>query len=100
MANLFLKPDKKSILKTSRNLSIQPRIQPLYDFFLFNKRIIDLKDYNSEYLNIFSAKVLRMIKKDKTGWENMVPTYVDNIIKENNLFGYQKNKKLKKATKK
>ena len=41
-----------------------------------------------------------MIKKDKKGWENMVPTYVDNIIKENNLFGYQKNEKLKKATKK
>ena len=31
-----------------------------------------------------------MIKKDKIGWEEMVPNYVDNIIKENNLFGYQK----------
>jgi hypothetical protein len=37
-------------------------------------------------------KVLEMIKKDTVGWEKMVPTYVDNIIKENHLFGYQKKK--------
>ncbi len=88
------KPDKKSILKTAKNLSIQPRIQPLYNFFLFNKRIIDLKGYKEEYLNIFSTKVLKMIKENKEGWEKMVPTYVDNIIKENNLFGYNNSKKI------
>lgn len=87
------KPNKATPLKTSKNLSIQPRIKPLYDFFLFNKRIIDLNNYNSEYLNIFSRKVLKMIKEDKTGWETMVPTYVDNIIKENKLFGHQNAKK-------
>ena len=85
------KPDQNSTLKTAQNLTIQKRIKPLYEFFLFNKRIIDLKDYKSEYLSIFSRKVLKMIKKDKTGWEQMVPTYVDNIIKENNLFGYNQN---------
>ena len=33
-----------------------------------------------------------MIKKRKTGWEIMVPTYVDNIIKEKSLFGYDNSK--------
>jgi hypothetical protein len=89
------KPKKDSLLQTSRNLSIKPRIKPLYDFFLFNKRIIDLKGYNKDYLSIFSRKILKMIKKDKGGWEEMVPTYVDNIIKENNLFGYNISKKNK-----
>ena len=84
------KPDQTSTLKTSKNINIQPRIKPLYDFFVFNKRIIDLQGYKEEYLNIFSKKVIKMIKKDKIGWEEMVPNYVDNIIKENNLFGYQK----------
>ncbi len=93
------KPEKKSALKTSKNITIQPRIKPLYEFFLFNKRIIDLTDYKEEYLNIFSRKVLKMIKQDKLGWEKMVPTYVDNIIKENNLFGYNNNK-ANKLTKK
>ena len=82
------KPDKQSELQTSENLEIQPRIKPLYDFFIFNKRIIDLDDYNKDYLNIFSRHILKMIKKRKTGWEIMVPTYVDNIIKEKSLFGY------------
>lgn len=86
------KPKKDSLLQTSKNLSIKPRIKPLYDFFLFNKRIIDLKGYNKEYLSIFSRKILKMIKKDKEGWEKMVPTYVDNMIKENNLFGYNSSK--------
>ena len=87
------KPDKKTILKTSSNILIQPRIKPLFDFFIFNKRIIDLKGYKEEYLSIFSRKVLKMIKKGQNGWEKMVPTYVDNMIKENKLFGYnQKNK--------
>ena len=26
-----------------------------------------------------------MIKKNKKGWEGLVPTYVDNIIKENDI---------------
>jgi len=96
------KPDKKTTLKTSNNILIQPRIKPLFDFFIFNKRIIDLKGYKEEYLSIFSRKVLKMIKKGKPGWEKMVPTYVDNIIKENKLFGYtQKNKDIPiKETKK
>tara|TARA_Y100000766_G_scaffold284515_1_gene303372 strand:+ start:1152 stop:2606 length:1455 start_codon:yes stop_codon:yes gene_type:complete len=86
------KPEKKSELQTSKNLSIQPRIKPLYDFFVFNKRIIDLDDYNKDYLNIFSRHILHMIKKEEKGWEIMLPTYVDNIIKENNLFGYKNSK--------
>jgi len=92
------KPDKNSELQNSKNLIIQPRIEPLYNFFLFNKKIIDLTNYNTEYLNIFSAKVLKMIKEKSKGWEKMVPTYVDNIIKEKKLFSSQKNKKLNKAT--
>jgi len=90
-------PQKEKQLQTSSNLEIQPRIKPLYDFFIFNKRIIDLKDYNKEYLNIFSRTILKMIKDDQEGWEKMVPTYVDNIIKKKNLFGYQKKKKPNKV---
>ena len=75
------KPDAKSELLTSENVEIKPRIKPLYNFFRFNKRIVDLHDYNKDYLNIFSRKILKLIKQ-KGGWETMVPTYVDNIIKE------------------
>lgn len=83
------KPDSKSTLKTSHNISIQPRIKPLYDYFIFNSKIIDLKDYRQDYLKILSRKVLKMIKQNKPGWEEMVPTYVDNLIKEKKLFGFK-----------
>jgi hypothetical protein len=29
-----------------------------------------------------------MIRDAKPGWEEMVPPYVDNMIKDNRLFGY------------
>jgi len=38
-----------------------------------------------------------MIRGNKKGWEDLIPKYVDNIIKENKLFGYNKNG-LKKKT--
>jgi hypothetical protein len=28
-----------------------------------------------------------MVKNNETGWEEMVPSYVDTIIKDNELFG-------------
>ena len=93
------KPDSKSDLLTSKNVEIKPRVKPLYDFFRFNKRIVDLHDYNDEYLNIFSRKILKLIKKQKSGWETMVPTYVDNIIKEKKLFGYKEDVKVKGSAK-
>jgi hypothetical protein len=54
--------------------------------------MIDIKDYDRTVLNIFSPNVLRMIKEGKGDWENLVPGYVDAIIKEKKLFGYQPTK--------
>ena len=73
------------------NAPIHPRIAPLFEYLKFNKRIVDLEDYNENILNIYSRDCLEMIKSGKPGWEEMVPSYVDTIIKENKLFGYGKN---------
>ena len=40
-------------------------------------------------LHIFSPKVLSMIRSGEAGWEEMVPPYVDTMIKDNRLFGYR-----------
>tara|TARA_B100001029_G_C15058551_1_gene456430 strand:+ start:502 stop:1965 length:1464 start_codon:yes stop_codon:yes gene_type:complete len=87
--------EKSKKLITTQNIEVDAKIKPLYDFYLSNKRIIDIKGYQKEFLNIFSNKVLTMIRTNKNGWESLVPTYVDNIIKEQNLFGYNKNKRKK-----
>ncbi|MGB0167101.1 MAG: TonB-dependent receptor, partial [Luteibaculum sp.] len=83
-----LEEETKEVLN-SKNCPIHYRHKPLYDYLVNNKRIIDLEDYDPNVLHIFSRKVLSMIKNREEGWEEMVPGYVDNIIKENRLFGYE-----------
>ena len=75
-------------LWTSGTTPIHPRMKPLYDYLVFNKRITDIHDFNPEVLSIFSKKALESIKKGGEDWVNMVPDFVDRIIKENCLFGY------------
>jgi hypothetical protein len=85
-------PDQDKEVITSENVKISPRLLPLYDYLKKNHRMIDIKDYDRTVLNIFSPNVLRMIKEGKGDWENLVPGYVDAIIKEKKLFGYQPTK--------
>lgn len=89
---------KEGELTNSKNLQIHPRFRPLYEYLIYNNRIVDV-DYDSKVLHIFSPIVLRMIKNGIEGWEDLVPAYVDNIIKEKKLFGY-KSKREKSNSKK
>lgn len=75
-------------LLTTKNCPIHPRLKPLYDYLIYNKRLVDITDFNPDVLDIYSKDVLDMIKHGCEGWEELVPTYVDTIIKDNRLFGY------------
>jgi len=77
---------KEGEITNSKNINIHPRFRSLYDYLIFNQRIIDI-EYDPKVLNIFSPVVLRMIKNGISGWEDMVPAYVDNVIKKKKLFG-------------
>lgn len=77
---------KEGEITNSKNINIHPRFRSLYDYLIFNQRIIDI-EYDPKVLNIFSPVVLRMIKNGVSGWEDMVPAYVDNVIKQKKLFG-------------
>lgn len=79
-------------LITSENLAIHPRLQPLLEYLKFNKRVKDLENADVELLDIFSDDVIHAITNGESGWEEKVPTYVDNIIKEKSLFGYAQKK--------
>jgi hypothetical protein len=70
------------------NTPVHPRMQPLFDYLRFNKRIIDIP-HDEKVLGIFSREALELIKSGSDGWENMVPDFVDRIIKDNGLFGYR-----------
>jgi hypothetical protein len=96
---VFLYPYQKQQegeLTNSKNLQIHPRFRPLYEYLIYNNRIVDI-DFDPKVLHIFSPIVLRMIKNGIEGWEDLVPAYVDNIIKEKKLFGYKTNTKKNEA---
>jgi hypothetical protein len=76
------------IIIDSENLKVHPRMKELYKFFKTNGRVVDIKDYNPNILDIFSRKVLQMIYDNEEGWEEMLPEGISDIIKEKNLFDY------------
>ena len=73
-------------LTTSENLKVHPRMKELFKFFKYNGKVVDITDYDSKTLNIFSRTVLKMISDGEPGWEAMLPEGVSKIIKEKSLF--------------
>ncbi len=75
-------------MMTCKNMQVHPRMRPLYDYLIFNGRITDLEGFDPEVLAIQSREALKLIKSGESGWEKMVPNYVDVMIKKNHLFGF------------
>jgi hypothetical protein len=68
---------------------VHPRFKPIFDYLLHNKRIRDIEGFDPSILHIFSREVLQKIRNGEDGWEQCLPLYVDQIIKEKGLFGYK-----------
>jgi hypothetical protein len=73
---------------TSENLRVHPRMKELYNFFKFNGKVIDITDVDTSHLGIFSRKVLKMIGNKESGWEEMLPEGIAELIKQHYLFDY------------
>ena len=83
----------------SENLKVDPRMKELYKFFKYNGKVVDIKDFNKDILNIFSREVLSMIENNEEGWEKMLPKGVSDIIKQKHLFSHQDSLKTEIAEK-
>jgi hypothetical protein len=73
----------------SNSLRIHPRLKELYNFFKYNGKVVDILDYNTEDMKIYSRDVLSQIKQGESGWENKLPPGVSKLIKSKKLFGYK-----------
>lgn len=82
----------------SQNLKVHPRMKELYKFFAYNGKVIDITDFDKDHLKIFSREVLKMISKDKKGWEEMLPEGIAELIKKNHLFGFDEKPLLEEKT--
>jgi hypothetical protein len=84
-----LKDSDSGEIITSENLKVHPRMKELYKFFKYNGKVVDINNYNPEFLDIFSREILQMINDGKSGWEDMLPERTTEMIKEQHLFGYK-----------
>ncbi len=81
-------PDKKKMLITTQNLTVPDNLKHLLEYLKVNNFLVDLEGYDTGVMQIFSPKVLQMIKAAEPGWEDMVPETVADMIKERCLFEY------------
>jgi len=77
---------------TSENLKVHPRMKELYKYFKNNGKVLDIKDFDKDILDIFSRTVLKMIINGEKGWESMLPEGIAETIKQKRLFGYSRTK--------
>ena len=91
-----MKNDDGSVT-TSENLKVHPRMKELYKFFKYNGKVVDITDYNSSNLTVFSRTVLKMIATGENGWEKMLPEGVAKLIKEKSLFGCESEEVMHKS---
>jgi hypothetical protein len=67
-------------------------MKELYKFFKHNGRLVDMKNFDENSLDIFSRTVLKMIMDGKKGWEDMLPEGIAETIKQKRLFGYSRSR--------
>ncbi len=79
--------DEKGNIINSNNLKLDPRMKDFYKFFKYNGKVVDIFDFDEEYLNIFSRKILEQIRNGKSNWEDNLPEGIAEMIKQNKMFG-------------
>ncbi len=84
---LYPMENKDGSLTTSENLKVHPRMKELYKFFKYNGKVVDITDFDTSNLSVFSRTVLKMIANGDEGWGTMLPEGVAKLIKEKSLFG-------------
>jgi len=87
-----LKDLKTGEIINSDTLKVHPRMKELYKFFKYNGKVIDIENYDSEILEVYSKTVFKMIHDGINGWEEMLPEGISEMIKDERLFGYSKRK--------
>lgn len=73
-------------IMTSNNVKVHPRMKELYKFFKYNGKVMDIIDYDTEIMDIFSRDVLKKIQSGEGGWEEMLPEGISETIKKEHLF--------------
>ena len=78
---------KRAPSSRAGNLRVAPNLRHLHAYFIENRFIESLRDYDEKSLPIFSREILAKIRSGDATWEAAVPPQVAKIIRERKLFG-------------
>ena len=84
------KNDQTGELVTTDTYEVPPHLRYLYKHLCHNGHLEQIDCYNEDYLHIFSHEVLDKIRSQDASWEEMVPSEVGQLIKERELFGFER----------
>ena len=69
-------------------VEVEDAHKSLLEHLVFTDRVKDLKGYDNKLLHIYSRKVLKMIRSNEEGWEELVPKEIAKTINDKCLFGH------------
>ena len=84
---LYPMHDYKGNIISSTNLKLHPRMKDFYKFFKYNGKVVDIFDFDENYLDIFSRKILQQIRDGESEWEEHLPEGISDLIRQNQMFG-------------
>ena len=79
---------KTGKLITVENMEVAPHLRHLYTHLVENRFVENIRNYNPDYLSIYSRDVLEKIKAGDASWEKLVPPPIAQVIKAKRLFGW------------
>lgn len=88
-----MKNEQTGEIINSNNLKLHPRMKDFYKFFKYNGKVVDIFDFEPDYLDIFSRNILQKIKSNQPGWESQLPEGIAEMIRKENMFGLNHSKK-------
>ena len=75
---------------TVETMTVEPVLQPLFDYLRGRGSFVDLDNHRPEHLPILSRDVLRRIAEGDDRWRAMVPEAVAELIVKRSFFGHRR----------
>jgi hypothetical protein len=87
---LYLHPmmNAQGNIVTTKEFTPPAHLKGLFQYLQDNDKFADIKNYDKNLLKINTDAVLKLIQSGETGWEELVPSIVSKLVKDNCLFGY------------
>jgi len=74
---------------TAKKLEVAPNLRSLFNYLIDNEFIVEIENYNPEYLRTHPPEALKKLQSGDAEWEKMVPPEVVAMIKQRRFFGYR-----------